>query len=352
MELLMGELNLVRAPFSALLTIKTPSATFAESSRPLRLKAFDCVALKRFWPPVFIALFLCTAGDAQQTQKTSDSRPTSDPVVMTVADRHITVSELCSALGSLPPPQRKGYALHPALAKDWYGPLIALAEEAKREHVGGSLEAAKLSEVDLNNALVGELIQNIASKTQPSESEIRNYYKAHHSNFEQVKARHILISDATALASRSQRTAADAKTKAEELASELRRGADFAVLAATDSDDPYTKDKGGDLGYVSHHELEPAVDSALWSLQPRQVSAPIEGRFGYEIVKVEGRRTRPLDEVRESIVGTLKAAAVERRQQEIVAAAHVSMDPAFADAPLPCEAQSQSFTLKDPLRLP
>jgi peptidyl-prolyl cis-trans isomerase D len=196
------------------------------------------------------------------------------------------------------------------------------------------------------------LIQNIARKTQPSESEIRNYYKAHHTDFEQVKARHILISDASALASRSNRSATEAKIKAEELASELRRGADFAALAATDSDDPYTKANGGDLGYVSRHQLEPAVDAALWSLQPGQVSAPIEGRFGYEIVKVEERRTRPLEKVRESIVGNLKAAALERKQQEIVAAAHISMEPAYADAPLPCEAPSQDFTLKDPLRLP
>jgi hypothetical protein len=318
----------------------------------LRLKVFDRAALKRFCPSVVIALFLCAAGDAQQMQKTAESHPTSGPVVMTVADRHITASELCSAIGSLPPPQRKGYALHPTLAKDWYGPLVALAEEAKREHVGGSLQSTKLSEVDLDNALVGELIQKIARETQPSEADIKSYYKAHQSDFEQIKARHILISDATTLASRSQHTAAEAKTKAEEIASQLKRGADFAALAATDSDDPYTKDKGGDLGYVSHRQLEPAVDAALWSLQPGQVSEPIEGRFGYEIVKVEGRRTRPLEEVRESIVGALKAAVLERKQQEIVAGAHISMEPAYADAPLPCETQSQDFTLKDPLRLP
>src|SRR5579864_2632911 len=286
-------------------------------------------------------LFCLGYVQAQPSPASSNDR-VDDPVVMTVANRQITASDLCSALRSLPPPQRKGYELHPTLAKDWYGPLVALAEEAKREHVGVSLQSAKLSEVDLDNALVGELIQKIARETQPTEADIQSYYKAHQSDFEQVKARHILISDATALASRSQRTAADAKTKAEEIASQLKRGADFATLAATDSDDPYTKDKGGDLGYVSHHQLEPAMDSALWSLQSEQVGAPIEGRFGYEIVKVEDRRTLPLDAVRESIVGNLNAAALERKQQEIVAAAHIRMEPAYADAPLPCAAQSRS----------
>ena len=238
------------------------------------------------------------------------------------------------------------------MAKDWYGPLVALAEEAKREHLGDSLQSGKLSDVDLDNALVGELIQKIARETQVSEADLQDYYKAHQSDFEQIKVRHILISDATALASQSKRSTAEAKAKAEEIASRLKAGADFAALAAKDSDDPYTEDKGGDLGYVSHRQLEPAVDAALWSLQPRQVSAPIEGRFGYEIVQVEDRRTRPLAEVRESIVGTLKAAALERKQQEIVAAANVSMESAYADAPLPCETESRDFTLRDPLRIP
>ena len=299
----------------------------------------------------FSVLFSLGYVQAQPSPALSNDR-VHDPIVMTVAERKIPASELCSALGSLPPPQRKGYALHPVMAKDWYGPLVALAEEAKRERLGASLQAEKLSAVDLDNALVGELIQKIARETQVSEADILDYFKAHQSDFEQIKARHILVSDATALASRSKRTATEAKTKAEEIASQLKAGADFAALAAKHSDDPYTQDKGGDLGYVSHHQLEPSLEPALWSLRPGQISAPIEGRFGYEVVKVEGRRTRPLDEVQESIVGTLKAAALDRKQQEIVAAAHVSMEPDYANAPLPCEAQSQDFILKDPLRLP
>jgi hypothetical protein len=299
-----------------------------------------------------LSILFCLGYVQAQPSPTSSNDRVHDPIVMTVAERRITASELCSALGSLPPPQRKGYALHPALAKDWYGPLVALAEEAKREHLGSSLQTERLSEVDLDNALVGELIQNIARETQPSEAEIRNYYKARQSDFEQVKARHILISDATVLASRSKRSAAEARMRADEIASRLKRGADFAALAGRESDDPYTNKNGGDLGSVSHHQLEPAVDAVLWSLQPGQVSAPIEGRFGYEIVKVEDRRTRPPDAVRESIVGSLKAAALERRQQEIITAAHVSMEPDYTEAPLPCETQSQSFILKDPLRIP
>ena len=281
---------------------------------------------------------------AQQEQKASEKA--RGPVVMRVGERGITVAELCTAIAQLPPPQRKGYALHPELAKDWYGPLIALAEEAKRKHLQID-ENSNLSEVGRDNALVGELIQSIAKESEPSNNEVENHYARHKDEFEQVKVRHILLSDATALASRSPRSAADAKARAEEIAAQLKGGADFVELAEKDSDDPYTASKGGELGYVAHHQLEPAVDGILWSLTPGQMSAPFEGRFGYEIVQVEERRIQPLDAIRESIMGNLKAAAAERKEQEIISAAHISLEPAFVDGSLPCE--TRAFNLPDKL---
>jgi len=299
-------------------------------------------------------VLICLYGEcrAQQVAKAAASTTLSqDPVVMTVRDRKITVSEVCSAIGSLPPPQRKGYALHPALAKDWFGPLVALAEEAKREHLSGAQDP-KLNEVDRDNALVSDLVARIAQQTEPTESEIENYYQGHKSEFEQAEARHILLSDATALASRSKRSAAEAKAKAAEIASELKRGADFASVAAKNSEDPYTKEKGGELGYVSHHQMEPAVDTMLWSLAPGETSAPFEGRFGYEIVWVEEKRTQPLEAVREVIVGKIKSAAFEQRQREIVEAAHVTLEPDYLNAPLPCDSGSRAFTLPNSLQAP
>jgi len=296
--------------------------------------------IERSGAAVIFLLALCGSSLGQQ------NLAPANPIVMRVGERGITVAEVCSALASLPPPQRKGYALHPVLAKDWYGPLVALSDQARREHLQVP-EDQKLSKVDRDNALVGELIQAIAGETPLTDAQINNYYAQHMQDFEEAKARHILISAATALRSRSSRSAAEAEAKAAKIVAELNHGADFARLAAENSDDPDTKNKGGGLGYVSHHQLEPAVDSIIWSLAPGQTSAPFEGRFGYEIVQVEDRRIQPLAAVRESIIGNLKAAALEQRQQAIVAAAHISMDPAYADSALPCESVAPAFTLKE-----
>lgn len=285
-----------------------------------------------------------------QAQGPPVQRQSADPIAMTVGEERITAERLCTAIQSLPPPQRSGYALHPDLAAQWFGPLVAMAIEAKREHLEVP-ENPKESEVDLDNALAGELIQAMARNTQPAELDIESYYFAHQKEFEQALVRHILISDATALSSRSKRPATEAKRKADWVAVQLTHGSDFRTLALEQSDDPYTREKGGDLGYISHRQLEPALDHAIWSLAPGQTSGPLEGRFGYEIVQVQALRTQPLDAVRGVILGRIKAEALDRRQHSIVEAAHITLEPSYADSPLPCGSSSQ-FTLKDRLPTP
>jgi len=292
-------------------------------------------------------LLLCLGSLPAQGQAAAPQN--TDPVAMTVGEETIKASRICTAIQSLPPPQRMGYALHPNLAAQWFGPLVAMADEAKRMHLTVP-ENPKEGEVDRDNALEGELIQAMARDIQPTELAIRSYYITHKGEFVQALVRHILISDATALASRSKRPATEAKTKADGIAVQLTRGTDFRTLAL-ESDDPYTREKGGDLGFVSHHQLEPAVDDVIWTLAAGQTSVPFEGRFGYEIVQVQVHRTQPLEAVRGIILGNIRAAALDRRQHSIVAAAHITLEPRYADSPLPC-GSSPPFTLKDVLRAP
>jgi hypothetical protein len=267
-------------------------------------------------------------------------RAVEDPAAMVVGARTVRVSEMCAAIATLPPPQAEGYSQHPNLAAQWYGPIVAFAAEAEREHLDGASPAGEMrggaDEERHEQKLAEELIQKLARDVQPSESQIASYYAAHPSEFERAKARHIVISYAGAFASRSSRTAADAKRKADAVRAELKHGADFAALARAESDDPYTKNKGGKLGEVSHQQLEPAIDRIVWSLAPGQTSAPFEGRFGYEIVQVEGHLKLPLEDVRQLVIGDIKAQLAKRRQEEIIAAAQITLSKTYRDLPLPC----------------
>lgn len=284
-----------------------------------------------------VGALLCGTGLGQNAATVNNRKTGDDKVAMTVGQRQISVAELCTAIRTLPPPQATGFPLHPALAAQWYGPLVAMAEEAKRERLGQQFLHGEISPVDQANALSAELIRKIARESEPTETEIEQYYAAHRDEFERTRARHIVISNATALASRSSRTASEAQRKAEQIAAQIKQGADFATLAAKESDDPYTMAKGGDLGDIAHHQMEAAVDAILWSLPVGETSAPFAGRFGYEIVKVESRRILPLNEAREVIIGNIKFLKTTRERQRIISATPISLKRTYMDSQLPCE---------------
>ncbi len=81
----------------------------------------------------------------------------------------------------------------------------------------------------------------------------------------------------------------DAHNRAQNVLSQLTNGGDFAALAKQYSEDPSTKDGGGDYGIAiekTNRDLSPQVIDALFKLQPGQTSAIVETPLGLEILKV------------------------------------------------------------------
>lgn len=142
---------------------------------------------------------------------------------------------------------------------------------------------------------------NLPSKPQVTDADLQAYYNAHAADYhvdEQVKVRHILIS---APKGADAKTDAAAKAKAQELLNQIRGGADFGAIAKTNSQDPGSKDSGGELGYVKrNHQMVPAFESAAMSLKAGQTSDLVHTDFGYHILQAEARddaRQKPLSEV-------------------------------------------------------
>ena len=82
---------------------------------------------------------------------------------------------------------------------------------------------------------------------------------------------------------------ADQKKKAEDILKQVQGGADFSELAKLDSEDPGSKDQGGDLGFVKKGTFVPEFDKVLFDsdLQPGQIYPQIvETQFGYHIIKL------------------------------------------------------------------
>jgi len=78
-----------------------------------------------------------------------------------------------------------------------------------------------------------------------------------------------------------------ALARAESLLVQLRHGADFETAARRYSDDPTTKDRGGDLGWFRRGMMVQSVDRAAFSLRPGEISDIVESPFGFHIIKVD-----------------------------------------------------------------
>jgi peptidyl-prolyl cis-trans isomerase D len=151
---------------------------------------------------------------------------------------------------------------------------------------------------------------------QPSQQEIQQYFTAHQSEYsvpEQSKSRHILIKVAPGA---DAKTDAAAKAKAEALVKQIQGGGNFADLAKKNSDDPGSKDTGGELGFAQRGHMVPEFDNAIFTQKIGDTKI-IKTQFGYHIVQVEERqaaRTQQLNDVLPTIQATLirqKSAAAQ-----------------------------------------
>lgn len=172
------------------------------------------------------------------------------------------------------------------------------------------LAANKMTEADLRKKMrddpdtkVNKLIETrIATAVKVSEADARAFYDKNQQRMKtppQVHVRHILI------ATSQQATAADrqkARAKADDLLAQLKKGGDFAQLAAQNSDDPGSKMRGGDLSWVQPGQTVPPFEKAAFALKnPNDLSPVVETGYGYHIIQLlesKGAETVPFDQAK------------------------------------------------------
>jgi peptidyl-prolyl cis-trans isomerase D len=143
---------------------------------------------------------------------------------------------------------------------------------------------------------------------QITDQQAQQYYQQHLKDYQvpdQVKVRHILISVPKGA---DAKTDAAAKAKAEDVLRQLRAGGDWNAIAKKYSDDPGSKNTGGELGMLQHGVTVPEFDKAAFSLSPGQISEPVKSQFGYHVIQTEEKQTahtKPFAEVRGVILANM-----------------------------------------------
>ena len=139
------------------------------------------------------------------------------------------------------------------------------------------------------------------SAVKDSMDKIEAYYKAHERDFnkaKKVKARHILIKTPQNATDSDQEAA---KAKAEKLIAQIKSGTSLENLAKENSEDPGSKDKGGELGWFEKGQMVPEFEEAAFGMKKGDLTpAPVKTMFGYHIIRV--------DDIQEAVKTELKGA--------------------------------------------
>jgi len=130
-----------------------------------------------------------------------------------------------------------------------------------------------------------EMLQSLSrlgSDQKVTEDVLRDYYGWSVTDFRRSIKQQILISKVMEVLDTG------AKARAQSALGEIKTGKDFAEVAKKYSDDPATRDKGGELGFLvskTDKNIPPQTVDALFKLQPGEVSDIVNIDYGLEIVK-------------------------------------------------------------------
>lgn len=160
-------------------------------------------------------------------------------------------------------------------------------------------------------------------EVKPSEEDLRDHYEARRDRYdrpERGKLAHLLLS----LPENADAAAKDqVRAVLEDYRTRIQAGKDtFEDLAKKYSQDPNTKDQGGDLGWIERDSLGfpfRDLENAAFSLKKGEVSGPVQTHLGYHLVKLidheKGYRSE-FQEVRSKVLSDLKRERASSRIQQ------------------------------------
>ena len=278
---------------------------------PFRLAQLGCAMTVPVALPVALALALAVPAAAQEpaaapsapVAKAAPSAP--DAIVAKVNGQPVTQGDLAIAADdpalSLPGVDESAKK---NMLVDYMVDLKVGAQAAEAAKVGDSPEFKRKLGYFRDKLLLDDYLEKESRKAVTPEAAKALYettVKATKPE-EEVHARHILV---------------DGEAEARKIAERVKSGEDFAKVAAELSTDPGSKSEGGDLGWFTKERMVAPFAETAFRLAPGQISDPIKTQFGWHVIKVEKKRTKPVpgfDEMKDQVDQYL----TRKAQQDII----------------------------------
>src|ERR1700722_11955156 len=282
---------------------------FMAPLRPSVARAFGALAL---------AAFLVGPTSALRAQ---NADPAADPVVARAngvdirqSDLALAEDEVGSNMPQMGPDQKRDYLI------TYLADVIVLAQAAEQQKLADRDDVKHRIQFERSKVLMEPLLQDAGTAAVTDDAMHKVYDDAvkQMPSEQEVHARHILVAT---------------EDEAKAIEDQLKKGADFAALAKEKSKDPGAAD-GGDLGYFTKDQMVPEFAEAAFKLDKGQISDPIHTEFGWHIIKVEDKRTKPTPTF-DQVKVQLENYVAHRAQAELVDSLRKSAQIERLDKPAP-----------------
>ncbi|HUQ95910.1 MAG TPA: peptidylprolyl isomerase [Bryobacteraceae bacterium] len=275
---------------------------------------------------------------ASATPATPSAPESPDAVVLKVGTETFTRAEMDRLIDSLPERARTEVRTSgKRKLAEQLADLKVASQEARRRKLDQKPAVKQQMAIQADNLLANALFAEVISAAKPGEPELKDYYEKHKSEYQRVKARHILVrfqgSRVPVRPNAKDVTETEALAKAQELHKRLVAGEDFAALAKAESDDTGSGANGGDLGIFPRGQMVPQFDEVVFAAPVGKVNDPVKTQFGYHLIQVQEQLNKSFEEVRPEIEQKIKPELAKKQMEELRKTAAITIDDAYFGKP-------------------
>ena len=234
-------------------------------------------------------------------------RAQDDPVVARVNGMEIRQSDLAFAEEDVGPQIQQLQQMPPEAKRDYLitylADLLVVSKAAEDKKLGDSAEFKRKLALGRNKLLMESLLAAEA-KAAVTDAAMRKVYEEATKQMtaeQEVHARHILV---------------ESEDDAKKILADLKKGGDFAAIAKEKSKDPGAAE-GGDLGYFTKDQMVPEFSETAFKLEKGQLSDPVKSQFGWHIIKVEDKRSKPVPEF-DKVKDQIETYVARKAQAEMI----------------------------------
>ncbi len=243
-----------------------------------------------------------------------------DGVAIHKSDLALAEEDLGQNVQQLPQAQKQEYLIN------YVANLILAAKAAEARKLGDSEEFKQRLAFNRNRLLMEMLLLDAGKAAMTDEAMKKVYDEAVKGvkPEEEVHARHILFAAPNPASEKdpakkkeAEAKSKEAEAKAKAALARIQKGEDFGKVASELTQDPSGKANGGDLGYFTKEQMVPQFAEVAFKLDKGKVSEPVKSQFGWHIIKVEDKRTKPVPTF-DAVKANLAQFVVRKAQSDLV----------------------------------